>query len=273
MSNERKVLTANATVGIGMWTSICVMFAGIFGVQSFNLKKKQMIVLDSLIESMQDKIRKYAQFYKPVGMDLWFSGPLKATMSLTMEETENKYETHFGYHTKNKGIGLLTATFKSFADILGVTSQVYLEKMNNLVEERAPLLKDKEFVQHVTRKPSALNVVQVFLYHSNYIEPSAEEEQKEAVVEEKKEKIIVDESCSQVNEETLKDMDLIDKSSLKIGDIVYINHHEYNEMAKKSLNPGDKVIVKEINEESVIVLVDKQYSSFVAEVQFDNLKR
>ena len=42
------VLTASANTGIGLWTSICVAFAKIFGVQSANLQSKQKRVALSL---------------------------------------------------------------------------------------------------------------------------------------------------------------------------------------------------------------------------------
>ena len=42
------VLTASANTGIGLWTSICVSFASIFGCPSSNLQRKQKRVAQSL---------------------------------------------------------------------------------------------------------------------------------------------------------------------------------------------------------------------------------
>ena len=38
---EYVALTASKNTGVGLWTSICVMFASVFGVESRNLKKKE----------------------------------------------------------------------------------------------------------------------------------------------------------------------------------------------------------------------------------------
>ena len=272
MENERKVLVTNFTIGMGFWTSICVFFAGIKGVTSLNLQQKQEEVISHLIRNMNAKISKYAPYYKPIGFELWFNGPLNATLSLTLEKADIPYETKIKMSCNNVGIGLWTATCKMFAGMFGMTSQCFLDKMDSIIERRSLSKEDdKLLVQHLIRKPKTLNIVEAYLYQSEYIEPVETEEPE--VTDNEEVKSTTEEKANQITNDSLKTMEPVDKSTLKVGDIVYINHHEYNEMAKKSLNPGDKVIIKEINEDSVIVLVDKQYSSFVAEVRFDNLKR
>lgn len=42
------LLTASSNTGVGLWTSICVSFARVFGVQSENFKRKQEKVIDNI---------------------------------------------------------------------------------------------------------------------------------------------------------------------------------------------------------------------------------
>ena len=53
MEKRTVLLTASANVGVGLWTSICLAFAKVFGVESKNFSKKLNIVMDLLKEKLE----------------------------------------------------------------------------------------------------------------------------------------------------------------------------------------------------------------------------
>ena len=59
MENKSIVLTASANVGIGLWTSICVFFANIFGIESENYSKKLQYVMDKVKKDLEEEMSKY----------------------------------------------------------------------------------------------------------------------------------------------------------------------------------------------------------------------
>ena len=61
--NKKTILiTASSNCGVGLWTSICVFFASIFGVESTNYTKKMNRVVDSVKRKMIEKMNKYPDY-------------------------------------------------------------------------------------------------------------------------------------------------------------------------------------------------------------------
>ena len=59
MSSEKSktiILTASENCGIGLWTSICVGFANVFGVESLNYKRKAELVIDRVKDKLIKQI-------------------------------------------------------------------------------------------------------------------------------------------------------------------------------------------------------------------------
>ena len=56
------LFTASSNVGIGLWTSICVSFAAIFGVESTNYTKKLDIVLNRVRGKLEELMKEYPEF-------------------------------------------------------------------------------------------------------------------------------------------------------------------------------------------------------------------
>lgn len=61
MENKAIVLTASANVGIGLWTSICVAFTNIFGIESKNFSKKMQRVMDKVKKDLEEQMSKYPE--------------------------------------------------------------------------------------------------------------------------------------------------------------------------------------------------------------------
>lgn len=59
MENKNIVLTASANVGVGLWTSICIAFANIFGVRSHNYNAKLEYVMNLVKEKLKAQMDKY----------------------------------------------------------------------------------------------------------------------------------------------------------------------------------------------------------------------
>ena len=65
MSESREntiILTSAANVGVGLWTSICVVFAAIFGVESINFKRKQNIVMNKIKQDLANQMKMYPEY-------------------------------------------------------------------------------------------------------------------------------------------------------------------------------------------------------------------
>lgn len=61
MENKVIIITASANVGIGLWTSICVVFANIFGIESKNFSKKMQRVMDKVKKDLEEQMSKYPE--------------------------------------------------------------------------------------------------------------------------------------------------------------------------------------------------------------------
>lgn len=59
---EFLLLTASSNTGVGLWTSICVFFSSIFGVESKNYTKKMNRVLGKVKSSLQSQISKHPNY-------------------------------------------------------------------------------------------------------------------------------------------------------------------------------------------------------------------
>ncbi len=76
------LLTASSNVGIGLWTSICVFFAKIFGVTSHNLQNKQRRVASSLKKQLEKQFEALPEGeYELKDFRIVFSSTLAATAS------------------------------------------------------------------------------------------------------------------------------------------------------------------------------------------------
>ncbi len=56
------LLSASANTGIGLWTSICVCFAHIFGCESQNFKKKQNKIIGKIKEDLKRQMDNYPDY-------------------------------------------------------------------------------------------------------------------------------------------------------------------------------------------------------------------
>ena len=59
MENKNIVLTASANIGVGLWTSICLAFANIFGVQCKHYNVKLQCVMNLVKKELQKEMDKY----------------------------------------------------------------------------------------------------------------------------------------------------------------------------------------------------------------------
>lgn len=59
MENKNVVLTASANVGVGLWTSICVACANVFGVRSDHYNAKLEYVMDLVKKKLKAQMDKY----------------------------------------------------------------------------------------------------------------------------------------------------------------------------------------------------------------------
>lgn len=59
MRKETILLTASENVGVGLWTSICIAFASIFGVKSRSFNRKLNRVMKRLKEDLYDQMDDY----------------------------------------------------------------------------------------------------------------------------------------------------------------------------------------------------------------------
>ena len=56
--NKTILLTATSNCGVGLWTSICVMFASIFGVKSVNYQRKMNKITTEIKRSLEKQMEK-----------------------------------------------------------------------------------------------------------------------------------------------------------------------------------------------------------------------
>ena len=83
-----KVLTASANIGVGLWTSICVGFANVFGVESKNYRTKQKKVLAAANKRLLSQLDALGAGYKLTDYRVTWSGKLSVTVSALAEPCE-----------------------------------------------------------------------------------------------------------------------------------------------------------------------------------------
>ena len=84
---KKIILSESANTGIGLWTSICVAFATVFGVQSKNLKAKQERIVNQCILNLNEKMIGYPN-YEAVDLEVKFQAKLEVTVSVLLMEKE-----------------------------------------------------------------------------------------------------------------------------------------------------------------------------------------
>ena len=60
--NNQIILYSASNIGLGLWTSICVMVSSIFGVKSKNYEKKMNKVIESIKLDLQKQMSEYKDF-------------------------------------------------------------------------------------------------------------------------------------------------------------------------------------------------------------------
>ena len=61
---------------------------------------------------------------------------------------------------------------------------------------------------------------------------------------------------------------------IKVGDSVFCNKHIFVDEVKQSILPGDKLLIKHINQDGgILVQVDKEFYTFIATVNIEDLKK
>ena len=88
ISNMNKIVTASSNSGIGLWTSICIFFASIFGVESKNLMKKQNKVLDKALARLLENISTLGNFTNVSDFRVTWQGKLAVTLSALVETSD-----------------------------------------------------------------------------------------------------------------------------------------------------------------------------------------
>ena len=86
--NMNKIVTASSNSGIGLWTSICIFFASIFGVESKNLMKKQNKVLDKALARLLENISTLGNFTNVSDFRVTWQGKLAVTLSALVETSD-----------------------------------------------------------------------------------------------------------------------------------------------------------------------------------------
>ena len=75
------LVTASANIGRGLWTSICVAFTHIFGVESKNLEKKHQRVLSAAEKRLHEKVFELGPGYVIEDFRVNWETPLSVTVS------------------------------------------------------------------------------------------------------------------------------------------------------------------------------------------------
>ena len=78
---EQYLVTASANTGRGLWTSICVAFAHVFGVESKNLLAKHNKVLTIAEERLCQKIKDLGTGFVLEDFRVIWESPLSVTVS------------------------------------------------------------------------------------------------------------------------------------------------------------------------------------------------
>ena len=78
---EYKLLTASTNTGIGLWTSICVGFSAIFGVQSLAFKKKQNRILYAANRDLLNQFKELGSGYSLHDYRVFWSSKLSVSVS------------------------------------------------------------------------------------------------------------------------------------------------------------------------------------------------
>ena len=90
---EQKPLTASSNIGIGLWTSICVFFCSIFGIESQNYRNKQRAVLARANRDLTMSLKALGPGYTLVDYRVTWSSSLSVTVSaLAVKEGKVKQE-------------------------------------------------------------------------------------------------------------------------------------------------------------------------------------
>ena len=86
------VLSETANTGMGLWTSICVLFCGIFGRESLALKKKQDRILSTANRRLIFKLQKLGPGYAITDYRVVYQSTLSVTVSgiAVLEKTDAK---------------------------------------------------------------------------------------------------------------------------------------------------------------------------------------
>lgn len=79
---ETRFLSASANTGIGLWTSICVAFANVFGVESNNLKIKQEKVLNLAKNRLLAQVKGLGDDYEYKNFSVSWDQKLSVTVSV-----------------------------------------------------------------------------------------------------------------------------------------------------------------------------------------------
>ena len=85
---EQYLVTASANTGRGLWTSICVFFAHIFGVESKNLLVKHNKVLTIAEERLCQKINELGPDFVIEGFRVVWETPLSVTVSALANKSD-----------------------------------------------------------------------------------------------------------------------------------------------------------------------------------------
>ena len=85
------LITSSANTGLGFWTSICEMFASIFGVESKNVLKKQNKVLNKAVNRLVEKISEYNNVKSVTDFRVTWQSGLAVTLSIIIV-VDNKKE-------------------------------------------------------------------------------------------------------------------------------------------------------------------------------------
>lgn len=75
------ILTSSANTGIGLWTSICVAFAGILGCESKNYKRKQQRILKKANKELYKQLEELGPGYELFDYRVVETGRLSITVS------------------------------------------------------------------------------------------------------------------------------------------------------------------------------------------------
>ena len=78
---EQKLLSASANTGIGLWTSICVAFSKIGGVESNKLTLKQSSVLEKAKRRLESRFKDLGEGWVLSDFRVTWSNLLEATVT------------------------------------------------------------------------------------------------------------------------------------------------------------------------------------------------